>query len=453
MSTMQFDVAVVGAGPTGAFAAELLAAKGLKTALIDQKTAGKTGAQWLNGVPLWMLEQAGIGRPPEKQIYADCVPFRIVSPTGKHTIKLGSPELFDIDMRGFGAMLIERAGRHSALTPMLGTQVCGVQLDDKGRPSTLALSSTDRPKAKQFELKAKLFIDASGMAAVLREATPALKRACAPLRMDNLCLAAQATHEIKDKAGAAAFLEKHRAQPNEILAWIGVHGPFSLLRVHVSTNLDEVAFLTGSLPEPKSPSGLEIIRRFVAANPWVGVKHFGGARSIPLRHPYAKLVAPGAALLGDSACQVYTAHGAGIGIGLLAAKVLADSVGKAHTEGHDVGSLRALQSYELGFHKQWGGLLNGAEAFRRMALRLSEDQFERIMGSGLITPKLMCDALLQKPMRVYLDEIGAQLSGLMRAPDDARALLPLLATMPLSHLASRISQTTIRERVTDAIME
>ena len=71
MSTTHFDVAVVGAGPAGAFAAELLAATGLKIALIDQKPAGKTGAQWLNGVPLWMLEQAGLGRPPEEQIFAE----------------------------------------------------------------------------------------------------------------------------------------------------------------------------------------------------------------------------------------------------------------------------------------------------------------------------------------------------------------------------------------------
>jgi flavin-dependent dehydrogenase len=449
---MEFDVAVVGAGPTGAFAAELLAAKGLKVVLLDQKKAGKTGAQWLNGVPLWMLEEAGLGKPPQEQIFADSVPFRLISPTSRHSIKLGNPELLDVDMRQFGAMLIERAAKQPTLSLLLNTQVRDVQVDADGRPIAVTLSHGNPAKPKHRELRAKLFVDASGMAGVIREATPALKKACSPLHIDNLCLAAQATHAIKDKAGASAFLEQNRAQAGEILAWIGVHGPFSLLRVHISEHLDEVSFLTGSMPDPKIPSGLEIIRRFISNNSWVGTKHFGGARSIPLRHPYAKLVAPGAALIGDSACQVYTAHGAGIGIGLLAAKVLADAIHKAENAGLDIGSQSALSRYEIGFHKKWGALLNGAEAFRRLALRFDENQFERIMGSGLITPKLMQDALLQKPMRVYIDELSMQLSGLMRARGDATALLPLVAKMPLSRLASHIRSTELRSRITDAIM-
>ena len=63
-----------------------------------------------------------------------------------------------------------------------------------------------------------------------------------------------------------------------------------------------------------------------ADEPWLGESISGGSGVIPLRRPYARFTAPGLALVGDAACQVFPAHGSGIGMGLIAGRMLADAV-------------------------------------------------------------------------------------------------------------------------------
>ena len=103
------------------------------------------------------------------------------------------------------------------------------------------------------------------------------------------------------------------------MGWLGVHGGFSLLRVHVDLEQEEVSLLTGSIAEQGTPSGKRILQNFVDRHDWIGDAKFGGSRVIPLRRPYSVLGAGRIALVGDSASQVFAPHGSGIAMGMLGA--------------------------------------------------------------------------------------------------------------------------------------
>ena len=151
---------------------------------------------------------------------------------------------------------------------------------------------------------------------------------------------------------------------------------------------------------------------------------------MPLRRPYARLVAPGIALLGDAACQVYSTHGSGIGMGLVAARILADCIVSAITRRIDPGGRSALWEYAATFHRRWGGLLCSADAFRRFSQTLHPGDIDRLLGHGILTRQMVADGLAQRSARINLAQLPGQLRGASRAGDLIRRLGPVLARMP-----------------------
>lgn len=251
-----------------------------------------------------------------------------------------------------------------------------------------------------------------------------------------MCAAAQEVREISDPGGARAFLGQHCAEPGQSLAWTGVQGGYSVLQVRVERDFSRIHILAGATALPRLMSGRRMLDAFVSKNRWVGPRIFGGARAIPLRRPYTRLVSHGVALLGDSACQVYATHGSGIGMGLVAGRILADTVSSAMHGRKDPGSPEALWGYGAAFHRRWGSLLGAADAFRRFTQLLSVDDIETLMGEGLITPSVLEDALGQRMPTVRTAELPSVVRGVLRSPGLAQRLLPVVARIPLIDLVA-----------------
>ena len=120
-----------------------------------------------------------------------------------------------------------------------------------------------------------------------------------------------------------------------------------------------------------------------AASPWIGEPIFGGQGAIPLRRPYDRLVAPGLALLGDAACQVFSMHGSGIAMGLVGARLLSEAVAASD----DPGDLRSLWHYQVNFQRDWGGLLAAYDLVRRAVQALPVADVETMLEMGVIDSK------------------------------------------------------------------
>jgi menaquinone-9 beta-reductase len=392
---MRFDVAIAGAGTAGAGLAWQCAARGMKVACLDLHALDEAGARWINGVPLWQLDAADISRPSGPELFGDDPPFHLLAGFGPERVILEGRGVVELDMRELVARLQRMAVE------------AGAQL--RGRVRVHGLVG-DRLETSEGPVHADVIVDASGLSGARLGTRPVIAR-------EHLCAAAQAVHAVRDVRAARDWLARHEIPEGAVLCFTAIAGGYSILNVRLHG--DEIAILTGSIPADGHPSGRALLERFVAEHPWIGAQRFGGARAIPLRRPFDRLVSGRVALLGDAASQVFSAHGSGIGIGLIAGRMLAESLASG----------RGLADYERGFLREHGGLLAAFDIFRRFSQRLSAPDFAQLMQLGLLDAEASRAATAQRWPTLELPALARKLYAAMRAPARAVALARVGARM------------------------
>jgi flavin-dependent dehydrogenase len=411
MAELGFDVVVVGAGIAGAACAAFLAEGGRRVALVDRRSPERAGAHWVNGVPARAFDDARVERPrPPAELRGQGHGFVVTSPSGRARVRLVAKNpVLEVDMRHLGARLRDRA-KAAGATVLTGTTVARVETRE-------VLAGARRPIALETDdgdvLRAPLFVDASGLPSVIRRAAfpswPDVSR-------DDLCLAAQYVHRIVDDVAAARFLERHGLRDGEVLARTGTRGGYSVLNLRVQQAEREVAILAGAIPGAGT-TGAIMLDELLAEEPWIGPRVFGGAGAIPLRRPYARLVAPGLALLS------------GIAIGLRAARMLSDAVLADGPE--RAGEPAVLWAYARAFHVRHGANLCGYDAVRRMAQGLSPSESEQLFAADLVTTSTVHAALAQELPPLRLRELARTARGALRAPRLAAKMARVVARIPL----------------------
>ena len=162
---------------------------------------------------------------------------------------------------------------------------------------------------------------------------------------------------------------------------------------------------------------------------WIGEPIFGGAGLIPLRRPYSRFTAPGVALVGDSACHMFPAHGSGIGISLVAGTMLAE----AATSGDDCGSADSLWAYQSAFLREHGGTLAAYDLIRRMGSRLGSEGVAAMFDAGLIRAESTRAGLEQRWWTPPPAQLAALAPRLLGRPLLAAKVLPTLSRTALAH--------------------
>lgn len=425
----QFDVVVVGAGTAGANAAYQLARRGLAVALVEKRELDAAGAQWHNGVLERHFERAGLEPPGPAERRPRVPRFHLFGPTGRAVLQLEDPPTVAADMAALGRRLRTLAVEAGVKTYDQALGVTPVLAN--GRVVAIEFGT-----APELRLEAALFVDASGRRGVLRRNSPALQAWCTDVTGDELCSASDFEFGISDRAGARAFLERHGARPGDSLSTVGLAGGFSTRGLTISPDLDRVSVLVGCLANGRYGTGPAMLAAVRKENPWIGEVHGGGSGLIPLRRPYARFTAPGLALVGDAACQVFPAHGSGIGMGLIAGSILAATVapGKRSPGPRDIGDETLLWHYQHAFMHEFGGLLANYEGVRRMSTALGSSGTAALLESGVMSEKLTragLDQRLATPDPVDLPLMAARLA---RRPKLAGRVLPALARSRLAAL-------------------
>jgi flavin-dependent dehydrogenase len=355
------DLVIVGAGTAGAALALHAARAGMRVVCVERRPLDGAGARWVNGVPRWMFDEAGLDQPRGEECIGHGHPFHLVAGRGPTRVVVREHDVLDLDMRRLVARLQGMALEAGA--------------DLRGEVTVHGLSSGTLATSAGA-VRARWIVDASGLAGVR------LLDQVRPFPSD-VCTAAQEVRAIRDAAGARAFLERHHVEPGSTLCFTAVAGGYSI--VSVRTDGDRVSLLTGSIPALGHPSGARLLASFVAEQPWIGQTLFGGARAIPLRRPRELARGP-VALLGDAASQVFSAHGSGIGIGLVAARQLADALSRG----------AGPEGYARAFRRRWGPLLGSYDLFRRFSQRLGAREVGWMMRAGLLNETSVRTALEQR---------------------------------------------------------
>jgi menaquinone-9 beta-reductase len=347
---VRVDLAIVGAGTAGAALAYLAAKKGLRVACVERRPLGEAGARWVNGVPRWTFEEAGIPAPIAPELRGEGHAFHLVAGWGPQRVVLADHGVIEVDMRA----LVERLQRLA--------REAGADLRADER--VLAIRG-DAIETSHGVIEADVIADASGLAGARLLDQPRVVAS-------DLCAAAQEVRRVTDMDRARAFFESHAVKPGDTLCFTGVSGGFSILNVRLDDG--NFSLLTGGVPGDGHASGREILDKFVSEHDFIGEPLFGGSRAIPLRRPLDRIASDRVALLGDAACQVFSAHGSGIGSGLIAASVLADTLAEG----------RSPFQYAVRWQRKWGGLFAGYDAFRRFSQTLSAQEIERLMRARLL---------------------------------------------------------------------
>ena len=378
--THDHDAVVVGAGSAGAAAAYHLAGAGLRVALLDSRPLDEAGARWVDDVPPWMFDLAEIPRPEPPEKRCDRLPVSLLGPLGRGRVRLTRP-MWGVDMRLLTARLRAMAAERGV--ELLGrARVTGVELASGLRPAGVLACHRGRDEV----FRGRLLVDASGLAQVLLRRVMQLSRWCPSVQSADLCSAAQRVCRVADRDAARRYLDELDAGEDEVVARLGMFGGFSTRQVHLHPGLETVELLLGAIQKTGRPSGIQLLDRFADDLGWVGEEIFGGQALIPVRRPYDRLSVPGLALVGDAACQVFPAHGSGVGGGLVAACMLARNAVR-HV---DPGCEAAGWGYQLDYQRALGGVNAAYEVFRQAIETLSQAWFilnRQTLAAGPSKPK------------------------------------------------------------------
>jgi len=371
------DVAIVGLGTAGAAAAALCAQRGLTVIGFDRGPLDQAGARWVNGVTGWCFDKSGISRSTGDELRGtgDHRFHLIAGWTGKRVVIEGR-DVLDVDMR----MLVDRL---QSLAWDAGAEFHG---DCSVRGWDGEVLATDGG-----DFRPHWVVDASGIKG-------AGLVSLEPIPSSDMCTAAHQIRQVTDVDAALAWCAENGAAEGENLCFTGVAGGYSIVNVHLHG--EEVSILTGSMANEKS--GTALLEEFVASQAWIGGKVFGGARAIPVGMPRRQLGHGKVALIGDSAGQVYASHGSGIGVQLVAARLLADTLAAG----------RDPASYSRRWWRRYGASLVVSARFARFSRSLSTDQIETLIASGLMSES-MCRATMEQ-RSPHLTDLPPVLGGAMR---------------------------------------
>jgi len=423
---IETDVAVVGAGSAGSAAAFCLAGTGLRVTVLEARALDASGARWSDDFPPWLFDRAGIARPEPPEARNRGVPYRLFGWNGGR-VELDRSPMWAVDVPRLTARL-QAGARERGATFVEHATLHEVRCDAAGRPIAVVAhvraGGAVTARAVPVEVRARLFVDASGLAGEVRRRVPAMDRDCPVVDDADLCHAAQYVCEVKDRAGAAAFLENLGVEPGHFCAWTGIDGGFSTRVVHVDADLSEVAILTGIAWDGRNPGARRLMQDLRREQPWIGKAAFGGEGLIPIRRPYERLAAAGIALIGDAGCQVVPPTGCGIGGTLVAARMLADAV----TGRDDPGGIEATWAYQAAFQHERGGVHAAYDQIRRLAQSLTGPESSDLVRFGIVTR-----GSLRSVMDQRMPDLG---------PSDLASTAMGAAKVP--HLAARMAAVVLR---------
>lgn len=386
------DVAVIGGGPVGSYAAYKLAAMGHQVAVVEQK---KRLGEPVCCTGILGRECVSSFAVDEKVILRQVNSASLFSPSGRF-IRLHRAEPFAaiVDRAAFDAVMASRA-RDKGTEFMLNRRVSGIEVkSDRVKVETAR-------QGERLDIEARAAVIASGFNSKLVERLGLG-------RVGYFVMGAQAEVEVNWVDEVEVYFSQKIAPG--FFAWLAPTSPKKAL-VGLALRRSTAFYMK------------KLISSLVAQGKIVSNGVEPRYRAIPLK-PLARTYGERLVLVGDAAGQVKPTTGGGIYYGLLCAGIAADNLHLA-LETDDLSADR-LANYERQWRKKLGRELTIDYYARRFYERLSDRQIDRAFDIAISNH--VDEALLEKDS--FFDWHG-------------KTVLKLLGHRAISR-ATRVMKTTLQ---------
>ncbi|RLG72916.1 MAG: NAD(P)/FAD-dependent oxidoreductase [Methanobacteriota archaeon] len=357
----EYDVVVVGGGPTGCVAAKTAARLGVSVLLVDKKLEPGTPVECAEAVGREVFEKLGIP-VQERWIAARIKGIRLVAPNGvgirlEERSTLKSKVGYVLERKIFEKDLLAFAIREGAET-LLGAYVYDVVMDGKSVKGVRV-----RFRGETREIGAKVVIGADGISSGVGR----LAGLDTTLRPDQVEAGAQYEMvgvDLEDSETLEFYFGSKIAPGG--YAWIFPKGE------------DTANVGLGVVPTLASGNAWHYLDKFVSTQAKLKKAqvleiNFGG---IPGSEPVKKSVAPGLLLAGDAARHADPLTGGGIANGMLAGSMAAETAVKAVQAGDT--SEESLMEYERSWRREFGKKLEKTFRIRKVLQELSDEDLNRL---------------------------------------------------------------------------
>lgn len=360
-SWQEYDVVVVGGGPTGCVAAKTAAKLGVSVLLVDKKFEPGTPVECAEAIGREVFEK--LGMPVlERWIAARIKGIRLVAPNGvgirlEERSTLKSKVGYVLERKIFEKDLLAFAIRDGAET-LLATYVYDLVMEGGWVKGVKV-----RFRGETREIGAKVVIAADGISSGVGKFA-GLDTTLSPDQIESGAQYEMVGVKLED-VETLEFYFGSKIAPGGY-AWIFPKGE------------DTANVGLGVVPALAEEKAWHYLDKFVSSQPKLRKAqileiNFGG---IPGAEPVRKSVAPGLLLAGDAARHADPLTGGGMANGMLAGNIAGRIAAKAVKEGDT--SEENLMEYEKLWRKEFGEKLEKTYRIREVLQELSDEDLNKL---------------------------------------------------------------------------
>ncbi len=364
----KYDVVIVGSGIAGSTAALFLAKKGFRVVVLERVSRDNLG--WKpcgDAIGEHYFDELGLEPPRGDELEYIVNGIDIYSPTERHVIRVKGKG-YMVNTPAFVKRLMSSAISHGAV--LLDETIALAPIIENG----YVVGVKARRKGEPLELRAKMVIEASGNAAVIRRKLPRewpVAEEADPTEFNI------AYREIRITEQEVRDPEYIRIYINQTIAPGGYWWLFPKGERKINVGL-------GVMGGAGYPSPKEIFYRYLAGREDVKgeIIHAAGA-PVPTRRPINSLVWNGIAVIGDAGYTVNPIHGGGKGSSMLAAYCVAEAFEKAYEKNNF--SASSLWNANKCYIEKYGAKQASLDILRLFLQRMTNDEFEFIISKKLVS--------------------------------------------------------------------